>query len=101
MVARSLQSVFLEPYDNSFSHGLSSGDPVSRQWQAVHQTDRRVGEAYGTGSSGSRRSLELASNRNSGFYCSAIPTAINMKPSSTQVYDMAKAPLDHEGILRQ
>jgi hypothetical protein len=48
-----------------------------------------------------RQGQDAAWNTNSGFFGCAIPTEINTKPSSTQLYDMAKAPLDHEGILRQ
>lgn len=41
-----------------------------------------------------RHGQDATSNTNSGFDGSGIPTAMNTKPSSKQLYDMTKAPLD-------
>jgi hypothetical protein len=43
-----------------------------------------------------RHSQDATSNANS-FYSPAIHTAMNTKPSSKQLYDMTKAPLDQGG----
>jgi hypothetical protein len=42
-----------------------------------------------------RQGPDAASNSNSGFYTSAISPTINAMPSSNQLYDATKAPLNH------